>query len=433
MNAKCSITFSLVVGLASVCSIASSENIDPQKATEAPALRIEEIAAECRHDNGIPYKLVDRPCFDRLTRYFKPEPIWEMAGGMYYYVHSNLRYAWPAINPRGSSSYLKFTKADYLLQEVPTWSDIFDGRILERQDIVKSVFEDDACRALAEKGGIRPELAERCQARELFKYATYLDACLTGFRRSRELMHTPSERSVYEMTMDEIRRRDALNGETEYPDPALLGHGETSPDLVTELGITEFHMHSSWITRMCIALPGMAFNGDLQPVWQGELSDSGFFEKIEIGKFIEQGHDAALGIAARSGDAWAIQSYISPGLSTDPDYWNTLREINPLLVHRWLATDMVGGSLSDEEQLWHVVKAYSIGRELVEGLSLKDYVEQVEQYDIREADISDPMLKQVLSGEDGPAENGAQSSVEDMAVSRIADGELLKYPRQLAP
>ena len=420
MNAKYSITFSLVVGLASVCSIAYSENIDPQTATEAPALRIDEIAAECRHDNGIPYNLVDRPCFDRLTRYFKSEPIWEMAGGMPYYVLVNYKYSLPAINPRGSHSYLKFTKADYLLQEVPTWSDIFDGRILERQDIVKSVFEDDACRALAEKGGIRPELAERCQARELFKYATYLDACLTGFSRNIELMHTALGRSVYEMTIDEIRRLDAGNGEA--GDPAF----------VTELGITEFHMHSSWITRMCIALPGMAFNGDLQPVWQGklsELSDS-YSDTLEFKKLVDKGHDAALGIAARSGDAWAIQTYISPGLSPDPDYWNTLREINPLLVHRWMATDMVGGSLSEEEQLWHAVKAYSIGRELVEGLSLKDYVEQ---YDIREADISDPMLKQVLSGEDGPAENGAQSSVEDMAVSRIADGELLKYPQWLAP
>ena len=413
MNAKCPIVLSLVVGvvgLASVCSIASSRSIDPQTATEAPALRIEEIAAECRHDNGLSYNLVNHSCIDRLTRHFKFQPVWKMSGMLYHWLADG-GYSVLAINPR--AGHLKFTRADNLLREVPTWFDIFDGRVHQRQAVVEGVFEDAACRALAKKGGIRPELAERCHARDLFKYATHLDACLMGMERDMLLMKAAhkSIKSIYEMSMDELVRRHARSGEARIR--ALI----------------EFNLHASWIAGLCNQLPGMAFNDDLQLVPMNELlGDGALFDGLtEFSRLMKKGHDAALGIAARSGDAWAIQSYEPPRPLQDPDYWNTLRDANPLLLHRWMASPLGRSVLSEEERLWHAVKAYSIERELVEDLSLKGYVEQ---YDIREADIRDATLKRALSGEDGPAENGAQSSVDDMAVSRIADGRLLKYPWQ---
>ena len=135
---------------------------------------------------------------------------------------------------------------------------------------------------------------------------------------------------------------------------------------------------------------------------------------------MKKGHDAALGIAARSGDKWAIQSYYPPQPSQDPEYWKAIHETNPLLLHRWMATVQRGTILNDEERMWHAVKAYSIERETLSYLDLTEYVEQFRY---------DATLSQLLSdSDDGDSENDTQRSVDEKAVDLIADDTLLKYP-----
>lgn len=404
---------SQIVALTSIFWAMCESAISGEPATPA-ALDILEIAADCRHDHGRPYNLVDRECFDRLTKHFDPKPIWKMADMFYYIAVVNVDYSGQVINRR--AGYLNFSDADYLHRDVPTWRDIFDGREGERHRIVERVFSDNTCRGLAERGGIQPELAERCQARDLFKYASHLDSCLTGFRRNRELLNPERKdgKLTFDENMEEIRRRDAPGYEWEHPKFAPM------PE-ITESSITEFAMHSSWIAAQCASLPGTAFDGELRPVAaaRGNASVFDIDEYATIVGDMKKGHDAALGISARAGDPWAIRSYYPPHPKKDPAYWTALRETNPLLVHRWMASAVGGTMLSAEERLWHAVKAYAMERERFANLDLEEYV--------GEYLILDAKLDQLLADEAGQSPDDAKA-LADKAVARVADGELLKYP-----
>ena len=216
---------------------------------------------------------------------------------------------------------------------------------------------------------------------------------------------------TFDENMEEIRRRDAPDYEWEHPMFSPMSK-------ITELSITEFAMHSSWIAAQCASLPGTAFDDELRPV-AVVRGDASVFEIDEYAEIVKKGHDAALGIAARAGDPWAIRSYYPPHPKNDPAYWTALRETNPLLVHRWMASAVGGTMLSAEEQLWHAVKAYAIERERFANLDLEEYVGE---YLIRNT-----KLDQLLADETGPAPDDAKA-LADKAVARIADGELLKYP-----
>ena len=387
------------------------EIIVAEEPAEYTALDIFDIAADCRHDYGLPYNIVNQDCFDRLTKYFDHKPIWKMANMYYYIAAVNVRSSSQSINHR--ADYLKFSDSNFL-QDAPTWGDIFDGKEGERQRIVEHVFADNACRDLAESGAIRPKLAERCRARDLFKYASHLDSCITGFKRSMLLLseiHKGEGKMVYEENIEEIRRRSAPDYEWEIQ--ALAPVSE-----ITELGIIEFAMHSSWVVTQCASLPGTTFDDELRPVAVARGTVS-VFDIDEYAAIVEKGSDAALGIAARAGDPWAIQSYYPPHPTKDPAYWTALRETNPLLVHRWMASAVGGTMLSAEERLWHAVKAYAIERERFADLDLEEYV--------GEYLIHGASLDQLLADEAGPAPDDAKA-LAGKAVARVADGERLKYP-----
>ena len=260
---------------------------------------------------------------------------------------------------------------------------------------------------------MQPELAYRCRARDLFKYASHLDSCLTGFRRNMELLNSDRKdgKLTFDENVEEIRRRAAPGYEWEHPKFAPMTE-------ITELSITEFAMHSSWIAAQCASLPGTAFDDELRPVAVAR-GNASIFDIDEYAMIVKKGHDAALGIAARAGDPWAIQSYYPPHPKKDPAYWTALREANPLLVHRWMASAVGGTMLSAEERLWHAVKAYAIERERFADLDLEEYVGE---YLIRDA-----KLDQLLADEAGPAPDDTKA-LADKAVARVADGEFLKYP-----
>lgn len=361
---------------------------------------IVQVAEICEHNNAFPNNRIGDDCLRKLNAYFFDRPIWDVAGPLFYFVDVNIDTSAHAINRR--SGYLSFNSADYLLDEVPLWSDIFDGSIQDRNDVVLGVFRDDVCRALAWSGGVQPALAERCQARELFKYATHLDACLTGFQRNMVLMKPQRSdgRSIYQNSIDEIVRQDRPSRDAQ----------------VAELA--ELHMHALWMTGICTSFPAMAFDDDLQPLQLGNLGNTDF-TMAQFSKKMETGHNAAMGIAARSGDEWAMQSYYPPHPKRDPDYWQAMQRNNPLLLHRWMASVVGGVVLSDEERMWHAVKAYAIERETSTDLRLADYV-----LELKEGNIP---LNEVLS--DYTSLRGdSDMSLDDIAEGRIADDTLLKYP-----
>ena len=395
MNSKTPISIWYVVGLAPAFCMTHASNEEPDNPPY-----IVEVAETCKHDNAFPNNRIGNECLVKLNGYFSDEPIWNVAGPLFYYVDVNIGTSLHAINRR--SSYLPYNSADYLLDEVPMWSDILDGSVQDRNDVVLGVFRDDVCRALAWSGGVQPALAERCQARELFKYATHLDACLTGFERNMVLMNPQRSdgRSVYQNSIDEILRRD-------------------DPDRDRQIAkLAELHMHALWMTGICTSFPATAFDDDLQPMQLGRFGDSDF-GIAEFSRTMEKGHDAALGIAARAGDEWAMQSYYAPHPKRDPEYWQAMQRINPLLLHRWMASVVGGTFLSDEQRMWHAVRAYSIERETAPDLRLADYL-----VDVVEGRIA---LDKMLS-DYGVVESGAQMSLDETALRRIADETLLKYP-----
>ena len=206
-------------------------------------------------------------------------------------------------------------------------------------------------------------------------------------------------RSAYRNSIDEIMRRDDADRDRQI------------------VKLAELHMHALWMTEICTSLPAMAFDDDLEPLQFGNLGNADF-SIAEFSKIMEKGHDAALGIAARAGDEWAMQSYYPPHPKRDPEYWQAMQRINPLLLHRWMASVVGGTFLTAEERMWHATKAYSIERETFPDLSLTDYVVYLKEGNIP--------LNEMLS-DHGDLELDHQS-LDDAAVRRIADDGLLKYP-----
>ena len=388
-----------MVGVASALWMANENAATNETLSGSP--NIVEIAETCDHGYAFAYNRTGRDCIEKLNEYYLPQPIWNVAGPLSYYVYVNRRASTHAINRR--SGYLPFAHADYHLEgPPPTWSDIFDGAVHDRKDLVLGVFRDGACRALTKTGEIRPTLAERCHARELFKYATHLDACLTGFRRYEALVNPQRSdgKTVFQNSVQEIARRD-------------------DPDREAQLAkLTEMYMHALWMTRTCASLPAVAFDDELQPMQFGNLGTSDF-SIDEFSKIMAKGHDAALGIAARSGDEWAIQSYYPPHPKRDPAYWKAMQRINPLLFHRWMATFVGGTFLTDEERMWHAVRAYSIERETSPDRRLADYL-----VDVKEGRIA---LDEMLAGY-GVSVEGEHTSLGELVLRRIEDETLLKYP-----
>lgn len=80
-----------------------------------------------------------------------------------------------------------------------------------------------------------------------------------------------------------------------------------------------------------------------------------------------------MAIAARAGDAWAIQSFDMTKINDDWDFWKSLRQINPSLYHRFTAEDSYWWA-DEKDRAMHALKAYSIDRQVSPSLDLDDYL-----------------------------------------------------------
>ena len=149
-------------------------------ASETRAEKVTQLKQLEEHCNCVsePPDSVSESCFHQLDDYFDSEPIWNTVRVNDYGVHGKMHSA--VLNRRSLS--LIYIDADFA-GEVPLWQDVFDGRTVERLDIVQNVLSDGTCQNLAIRGAIDTTYATRCQARELVKYASYLDACTTAIDR----------------------------------------------------------------------------------------------------------------------------------------------------------------------------------------------------------------------------------------------------------
>ena len=237
---------------------------------------------------------------------------------------------------------------------MPLWSDIFDGKIVERVAIAKQVMEKSECVGLLDKGvGIRPRMSKRCEARELVKYAAFLDACITGshrfFKMSSRALKNDRTQNVYEYGLKSIEKRW----------PSLIHQRIAIKRFVTA------NLRAAWVSSMC----GDAENRPMVAIGREAsehktpLDEYGHpppLDRKGVPVFIKKTHDNLLKIAAKSGDEWALISYYPSYESVE--YLNDLYKFKPILVHRYLASPF-GHRLADEEQLQHQIKAYLMLKE----------------------------------------------------------------------
>ena len=126
-----------------------------------------------------PEERLNQTCMDALDGYFLPRSIREETL-LRHYSWNKVHQDPPLLNRR--SNYLKYSSDEYQSMSPPVWGDIVgdQDQMARRHMVVAQVFRDQVCRSLSDYGTIQHNLAQRCHARELFKYATYLDVCVTG-------------------------------------------------------------------------------------------------------------------------------------------------------------------------------------------------------------------------------------------------------------
>ena len=127
-------------------------------------------------------------CVTALTEYFVNEPVWKYSR-LYYYSDPMglLLTTYNEINRRHFK--LPYSYDDYSMEQIPMWGDIFDGRLVQRMALFSKVTQDPQCAKLGSSAnvGIQEDRAEQCSARELYKFAAYLDACTASLQRHQVL------------------------------------------------------------------------------------------------------------------------------------------------------------------------------------------------------------------------------------------------------
>lgn len=278
----------------------------------------DDLLASCPGALEIPMAL-STSCVKELDAYFMGRAISQYTVLKYQTAFKRERIHWPSLNRR--TMYFEYTKND----KVPMWRDIFDGQIDERNQLVINTFKDKTCTDLEDDGPIRPELADRCNARDLLKYASYIDACTTG-----------------------ISRYDILN------QPSGLGGSilETNRER-----LKDYYLQAVWIVDKCQHMP-------ITPYIKNSYSIPKTDTILDVIDALKKWHDLALRIAAMTGDEWAIYMYVPLDVGIKSEYMISLAELDPILSHRMLASKLTFGDLSTREQQYHAAEAHRLEREV---------------------------------------------------------------------
>lgn len=280
--------------------------------SEHPLDRVLEQCADKDSIERVVDGLDDR-CFSAMDDYFLTRNAWRHTNVDYFgfagrrEIHRSIFSGHLPVSWRGKDARL--------VRNAPRWQDIFDGDETSRANLVLSILKDEVCAELVSHAvPIRTDLRFRCRARELFKYAAYLDACRTANERYTILNSWFSQEQVIEAKME-----------------------------------------ATWLVSKCGTVHVAAVDSDLKP-FSRENSSAEATPSDEFLEAEKNGYDAALSIAANVGDTWAIHSRRIALNRENSAYWQSLFELNPALVHRilaWSATDIV-------ERVWHAAQAYEL-------------------------------------------------------------------------
>lgn len=260
-------------------------------------------------------------CFGSIDQYFDEEPIW-VSSQLQNRMFGPLTLESSVLNPRNDVVWYGYD--DYLVESLPLWQDIFDSQIKARTDSVARILGDVRCRSLASsmEVGITNELTEYCAAEELFKYAILLDVCLTSKARLEDIFDSEL---MTRYVMSRPRNRAGELARNAY-------------------------IRESWIQQQCLESSIELITGTTSlPLSLDQPID----DLVEV---TQDTHDLVLEIAARSGNPWAMVSYLPD--AGDVAYLEDLYSVNPLLTHRFLAAQR--STLSLEERSKHALEGYTL-------------------------------------------------------------------------
>ena len=291
------------------------------------ATQAEDTLSSCDGAFEMPPQLSEA-CVNRLDEHFLSQPVWKQATVPFIELGAETRH-WSPLNVR--TMHLDYSDLD-LSDDPPIWSDVLDGEIVKRNQVVVDSFKDTACMSLAQDGPIQPDLDLRCNGHDLVKYSIYIDACITAFSR----IHAFNEQGLEDMN-------DRL---------------------------FEPYLHSAWVSDKCGQMP-------ITPIGDPEAMDDSPMTLTEIIELFRANHDTALRIAAKTGNPWARLMYMPVDLPVDSAYMQSLHEHDELLAHRLLASDLTFDALTVEDRIHHAVKAHEL-----EGIDvgLFEYLEQFRFY-----------------------------------------------------
>ena len=333
----------------------------------------------------------DQACHEALTGYFLSEPVWAYSQLNYYDRQQGLQpLPIKLINSR--PSILPYSYADLQAEDIPRWHDIFDGEIAAREDTALDIATNPKCQELSEHTslGLQPEMAAQCAARELFKYATYLDGCFVALQRVSLLINVPGLSGILANTSGSV-----------YSNVQEIVKEKITDKTEQKHAIARFEkgfLHSVWLNSKCNER-GYAMLPDVEVDETIEFPKTLFWQPgmIKMYQSINVTHDIILKIAAKSGDRWAIQSY-PLGILTSDEFNEDVRTDYPILFHRHLGspTGWFRSELTYVEQAQHRAQAYL-------------------------------MLKDTLGAKNASLEYDP-AALED-AIEYVMDGHELKYPR----
>ena len=295
----------------------------------------------------------NQECNEALTEYFLNEPVWAYSQ-LNYYDRKRGLLPLPITAINSQPSILPYSYADLQAEDIPRWHDIFDGEIAAREDTALDMATNPKCKELSEHTslGLQPEMAKQCAARELFKYATYLDGCFVALQRVNLLINVPGLSGILENK----------SGST-YSNVQEIIKEKITDKTEQKHAIARFEkgfLHAVWMNSKCnergyVMLPDVEVDETIEfpktLFWQPGM--------VKMYQSINVTHDIILKIAAKSGDHWALQSY-PLGILTSSEFNEDVQKEYPILFHRHLGspTGWFRSELTVQEQAQHQAQAY---------------------------------------------------------------------------
>ncbi|MYD45121.1 MAG: hypothetical protein F4W92_02045 [Gammaproteobacteria bacterium] len=147
-------------------------------------------------------------CMSSLGEYFRNEPVWG-----YSEMHVYMGGGWLPLHYIDLDPRRNYSPANFLDTDVPFWRHIFDDEVDQRQELFLRVINDSKCLEIARRNisGLHDELADSCAAREMYKYAAYLNACVDAENRLYELRGDGSRLIYPSLFSEDVPEINGLN------------------------------------------------------------------------------------------------------------------------------------------------------------------------------------------------------------------------------